>query len=160
MDTEGKFTVDASGEGIVCMSFELVPLRNGLKFDLKRFSGDGGRSDFFSFFRPITVPKRFSPPNPVGRRGDSCTGGEEADPDRIRRAPPDVSVPILALSSEDPARCGTAKALFDAARLFGRDDMVGALSDLLATNDEISSAVFTFSIALRQLSAETRFRST
>ena len=65
--------VSSSGEGMVCMFLELVPLRNALNCDLDRFSGEGARSpDFLLSFRlPITVPSRLSP-NPL--RFDSEAG--------------------------------------------------------------------------------------
>lgn len=66
----------SSGDGIVCMFFELVPRRRPLRTGLDRFSGEEGRSPAFllSFRLLMTVPSRLSP-NPRGLRSGVAGAG-------------------------------------------------------------------------------------
>ena len=59
----GNGGASSSGDGIVCMFFELVPRRSPPRRGLDFFSGDGGRSpaDLLSFRLPMTVPSRRNP---------------------------------------------------------------------------------------------------
>ena len=69
---EARFTADPCGDGIVCMSLELVPRLRGLRFGFERLSGEGKGSEGFESRRrrPITVPNRLRP----NRRGSENCG--------------------------------------------------------------------------------------
>lgn len=67
---DGRFCVEAPGDGIVVL-LELSPLRNGLlKLPIVRFSGDEGLPEDCGLGcvlcrrLPMTVPSRLRPPSP------------------------------------------------------------------------------------------------
>ena len=183
----GKFDVDEGGEGMASILWcELGPLRNGFLICRGLFSGDGGRSKPLAplFERPPkTVPKRLKPPKLFF---GGAAGAVEFLVVRLDEGEGYILVPALeaveyglgfssswrtcsrdgvrvggAVAAGIGAGAGSAAELLVVALLLG--SRLGPWSEIAAfcaTKVEISSAVFTFNKAFKQLSAVMRFLST